>query len=223
MPESLSAPPSAEERGRPRPAGRRASAVLGVAAVALLAAGAAGCSSGGKAAPAATGSAAATGHASQPASNKATGSLSTPDQIASLQKAADQTVAKKLLKQIKVAAGNAKLAAVSYEDSAHKSRTVLIYGGVGIPVPPGNPGAQLKSMLKSGTQTGVKVGQAATVDAGSAGGMAQCAPVPSSGGSKFVNCGWINGKDALVMSFDGFSKHKAQALVPQIIAAMVSD
>jgi hypothetical protein len=213
-----------EERGRPRPAARRASAVLGVAAVALLAAGAAGCSSGGKAAPAAAGgSAAATGQASQPASHKVTGSVSTPDQIASLQKAADQTVAKKLLKQIKVGAGNAKVAAVSYEDSAHKSRTVLIYGGVGIPVPPGSPGAQLKAMLRTGTKTGAKVGHAATVDAGSAGGMAQCAPVPSAGGSTFVNCGWINGKDALVMSFDGFSKHTAQALVPQIIAAMVSD
>jgi hypothetical protein len=197
--------------------------VLGVAAVALLAAGAAGCSSGGKAAPAAAGSAPAAGQASQPASSKVTGSVSTPSQIATLQKAANQTVAKKLLKQIKAAGGNAKLAAVSYEDSAHASRTVLIYGGVGIPVPPGSPTAQLKSMLKSGTEKGVKVGHAATVDAGSAGGMAQCAPVPSPGGAKFVNCGWINGKDALVMSFDGFSKHNAQALVPKIIAAMVSD
>jgi hypothetical protein len=60
------------------------------------------------------------------------------------------------------------------------------------------------------------------VDAGSAGGVAKCAPVPSSDGSKFVNCGWINGRDALVMSFDGFSQARAKALVPQIISAMVS-
>jgi hypothetical protein len=223
MPKSLSAPPTAEGHRGPRPAGHRAGAVLGAAAVALLAAGAAGCSAGGTAAPAATGSAAATGQASQPASHKVTGSVSTPNQIASLQKAADQTVAKKLLKQIKVAAGNAKLAAVSYEDSADKSRTVLIYGGVGIPVPPGSPAAQLKSMLRTGTAVGAKVGHAATVDAGSAGGTAQCARVPSPDGSRFVNCGWIDGKDALVMSFDGFSKARAKALVPKIISAMVSD
>jgi hypothetical protein len=210
MPKSLSVPTGA-------------GAVLGAAAVALLAVGAAGCSSGGTtAAPAATGSAAATGQASQPASHQVTGSVSTPNQIASLQKAADQTEAKALLKQIKAAGGNAKLAAVSYEDSAHKSKTVLIYGGVGIPVPPGNPAAQLKSMLRTGTQAGAKLGHVATVDAGSAGGAAQCVPIPSPDGSTFVNCGWINGKDALVMSFNGFSKARAKALVPQIISAMVS-
>jgi hypothetical protein len=220
MLQSLSAPPSAEERGRPGPAGHRARAVLGVA-VTLLAAGAAGCSSGGKA-PAAAGSGAATGQASQPASGKVTGSISTPSQIASLQKAADQSEAKKLLKQIKSAAGNAKLAAVSYEDATHSSRTVLIYGGLGIPVPPGSPASQLKAMLRTGTETGAKIGHVALVDAGSAGGTAKCAPVPSSDGGKFVNCGWINGKDALVMSFDGFSKARAKALVPKIISAMVS-
>jgi hypothetical protein len=210
MPKSLSVPTGA-------------GAVLGAAAVALLAVGAVGCSSGGTtAAPAATGSAAATGQASQPASHQVTGSVSTPNQIASLQKAADQTEAKALLKQIKAAGGNAKLAAVSYEDSAHKSKTVLIYGGVGIPVPPGNPAAQLKSMLRTGTQAGAKLGHVATVDAGSAGGAAQCVPIPSPDGSTFVNCGWINGKDALVMSFNGFSKARAKALVPQIISAMVS-
>jgi hypothetical protein len=222
MPQSLSAPTRTEKRSGPRPAGHRAGAVLGAAAVALLAAGVSGCSSGGTAAPAAPRSAAAPGQASQPASNQVTGSVSTPSQIASLQKAADQTEARKLLKQIKAAGGNAKLAAVSYEDSAHKSKTVLIYGGVGIPVPPGNPAAQLKSMLRTGTQAGAKLGHAATVDAGSAGGTAKCVPVPSPDGSKFVNCGWINGKDALVMSFDGFSKARAKALVPQIISAMVS-
>jgi hypothetical protein len=208
MPKSLSVPTGA-------------GAVLGAAAVALLAVGAAGCSSGGTtAAPAAASSAA--GQASQPAGHPVTGSVSTPNQIASLQKAADQTEAKALLKQIKAAGGNAKLAAVSYEDSAHKSKTVLIYGGVGIPVPPGNPAAQLKSMLRTGTQAGAKLGHVATVDAGSAGGAAQCVPIPSPDGSTFVNCGWINGKDALVMSFNGFSKARARALVPQIISAMVS-
>lgn len=221
MLQSVSAPPSTEEHGRPGPAGRRARALPGVAAVALLAVGAAGCSGGGST-PAASGSSAPAGQASQPASSKVTGSISTPGQIASLQKAADQSEAKKLLKQIKSAAGNAKLAAVSYEDAAHKSRTVLIYGGLGIPVPPGSPASQLKSMLRTGTEAGAKIGHAAKVDAGSAGGTAKCAPVPSSDGSKFVNCGWINGKDALVMSFDGFSKARAKALVPRIISAMIS-
>ena len=156
--------------------------MLGVAAVTLLAAGAAGCSSGGKT-PASAGSGAATGQASSRASGKVTGSISTPSQIASLQKAADQSEAKKLLKQIKSAAGNAKLAAVSYEDATHSSRTVLIYGGLGIPVPPGSPASRLKAMLRTGTETGAKIGRVALVDAGSAGGTAKCARFPARTGA----------------------------------------
>ena len=59
-------------------------------------------------------------------------------------------------------------------------------------------------------------------NAGSAGGSARCAPILASGGagSKFVNCAWINGKSALVLTFQSYSAGDAQTLVPQILTAM---
>jgi hypothetical protein len=57
-----------------------------------------------------------------------------------------------------------------------------------------------------------------------AGGNAKCAPILASGGSssKFVNCAWINGKSALVLSFQSYSADDAQTLVPQILTAMTT-
>jgi hypothetical protein len=181
-------------------------ALLGtVAGAALLVAGAAGCSS---------------------SSGGGSGSLSQPDKIASLKKSPDQTMAKELLKSAKGQAGAGKLTAVIYRDSSDSGKTVMIYGGVGIPLPSGDTDSQFKSMLGSGTEVGggVKVGTVADVDAGSAGGNAKCAPILASGGgdSKFVNCAWINGKSALVLSFQSYSADDAQSLVPQILTAMTS-
>ena len=111
-----------------------------------------------------------------------------------------------------------------YQDSSNSSKTVMIYGGVGVPLPDGGSDSQFKSMLGSGTEVGggVKVGTVADVDAGSAGGNAKCAPILASGGgdSKFVNCAWINGKSALVLTFQSYSAGDAQTLVPQILTAM---
>jgi hypothetical protein len=112
---------------------------------------------------------------------------------------------------------------VVYQDGSDSSKTVMVYGGVGIPLPSGDTDSQFKSMLGSGTEVGggVKVGTVADVDAGSAGGNAKCAPILASGGdSKFVNCAWINGKSALVLTFQSYSADDAQTLVPQILTAM---
>jgi hypothetical protein len=177
-------------------------ALLGtVAGAALLVAGAAGCSS----------------------SSGGSGSLSQPDTIASLKKSPDQSMAKEILKAAKGQTGAGKLTAVVYQDSSNSGKTVMIYGGVGIPLPDGDTDSQFKSMLGSGTATdgGVKVGTVADVDAGSAGGNAKCAPILASGGGpKFVNCAWINGKSALVLTFQSYSAGDAQTLVPQILTAM---
>jgi hypothetical protein len=78
-------------------------------------------------------------------------------------------------------------------------------------------------MLRSGIATDVKVGKPFMVDAGAAGGMAECAPVPGPAGAtpKNVNCGWISDRAAWVMSFAGFGMQSARALVPQILAALL--
>ena len=142
-----------------------------------------------------------------------------PDQIASLKKSSDQTTAQSLLKQIQTAPGGAQLIAVSYEDSTDNTHTVLIYGGTG-PLPPGDPDSQLLAMLGSGTASGVKLGDMSRVDPGPVGGTAKCAPIPGNG-KTVINCGWIKGKTALVMSFTAFDQATAQSLVPKIVGAMV--
>ena len=95
---------------------------------------------------------------------------------------------------------------------------------VGIPLPDGDSDSQFKSMLGSGTEVGggVKVGTVADVDAGSAGGNVKCAPILASGGgdSKFVNCAWINGKSALVLTFQSYSADDARTLLPEILTAI---
>jgi len=208
-----------------RRAHRRAPLIALFAGLALLAVGAASCSSDGgttsaqpsTAASAATPTAAAPSSApSQPAG--ATGAVKTPDQIASLTKSSDQTTAQSLLKQIQSAPGGEQLIAVSYEDRTDKARTVLIYGGAG-PLPPGDPDSQLLAMLGSGTASGTKIANASSVDPGPAGGTAKCAPIPGND-KKVINCGWINGKVALVMSFTAFDQATAQSLVPKIVGAM---
>lgn len=182
-------------------------ALLGtVAGAALLVAGAAGCSSSSS-------------------SGGGSGTLSQPDKIASLKKSPDQSMAKEILKAAKGQTGADKLTAVVYQDSSNSSKTVMIYGGVGIPLPSGDTSTQFKDMIGSGTEVGggVKVGTVSDVDAGSAGGNAKCAPILASGGdSKFVNCAWINGKSALVLTFQSYSADDAKSLLPQILTAMTN-
>jgi hypothetical protein len=184
---------------------RRAGTLLGtVAGAALLAVAATACSSSSSA-------------------SGGPGKLSQPDTIASLKKSPDQSMAKEIVKAASGQKGADKLTAVVYQDSSDSGKTVMIYGGVGIPLPSGDADAQFKDMLGSGTETGgsAKLGTVATVDAGSAGGKAECAPIQGlSGGAKFVNCAWINDKTALVMTFQSYAAADAQALVPQILTAM---
>jgi hypothetical protein len=75
-------------------------------------------------------------------------------------------------------------------------------------------------MLGSGTASGVKIGAVSSVDPGPAGGTAKCASIPGNG-KTLINCGWIKGKTALVMSFTAFDQATAQSLVPKIVGAMV--
>lgn len=186
---------------RSRPGrGRAGGLAATVAGLALLAA-AAGCSSGG---------------GDQKASGPPKG-LQVPAQIASLKKAADQSAAKFLLSGMQ-AAVRKKIRAVSYQDGSSSSRKVLVFGGLGLPVPPGDDASKLKQMLSSFTSTSAKIGNPTSVESGSAGGKAECAALPT---AKAYNCGWINGKAALVMTFQGFDQHSAQTLVPQILSAMV--
>ena len=219
MSESLTDSPS-------RAAGRsRAVSLIGaVAGATLLVAGVAACGGGSSPAKSSSGSSSNSGGSSVPTPATTPGPLSEPDQIATLQKAADQSVTNDLLRSMQATAKGAQISAVTYVDSSDKAHTVLIYGGENLPVPAGPPAKQIKVMLKSGTRVGIgtKLGHELPVPAGSAGGVAKCVPLIHPGSNlKFVTCGWVHGKSALVMSFGGFDAKSAKSLVPQIIAAMV--
>jgi hypothetical protein len=205
---------------------RAVSLIGAVAGATLLVAGVAACGGGSSPAKstAGSGSSSSGGTSSVPAPATTPGPLSEPDQIATLQKAADQSVATDLLHSMQATAKGAQISAVTYVDSSDKAHTVLIYGGENLPVPAGPPAKQIKVMLTSGTRVGIgtKLGHELPVPAGSAGGVAKCAPLINPGSTlKFVTCGWVHGKSVLVMSFGGFDAKSAKSLVPQIIAAMV--
>jgi len=225
--ESLPDLPSQSSTIRPRPAGRsRAVSLIGAfAGAALLVAGVAACGGGSSPAKKSEGATSTTGGTrSVPTPETTPGPLTEPDQIASLQKAADQSVATDLLHSMQSTAKGADISAVTYVDSSDQTHGVLIYGGENLPVVAGPPAKQIKAMLRSGSRVGVgsKFGHEAKVPVGSAGGMAECAPLINPGSQiHVVTCGWIHGKSTLVMSFGGFSPKTARSLVPQIIAAMV--
>ena len=225
MSESLTELPSQSGTVPPQPAGRsRAISLIGaVAGAALLVAGVAACGGGSSPAKSSSGSSSNSGGSSVPTPATTPGPLTEPDQIATLQKAADQSVANDLLHSMQATAKGAQISAVTYVDSSNKSQTVLIYGGDNLPGLAGAPAKKIKVMLKSGVRVGVgtRLGHELPVPAGSAGGMARCAPLITPGAAlRSVTCGWIHGKSVLVMSFGGYDAKGAKSLVPQIIAAM---
>lgn len=207
MPESrmpaVLAEPSPATAGRHR-AGRLAATVLGLA---LLAAGAAACSSGGSGDQKSGGAVAAA---------TPTG-ITVPGKIASLEKGAEDPGVKAFDTLPKSVAKN--LHAVNYADPADNlGRYVFIQGGPGLPIPAeGSP--DVISRLFSEWNVGAASTKVAKVPAGSVGGLAECGPHRS---TKSFECGWVSGKVALVMSFTGFSDDEAKALVPKILAAMVT-
>ena len=137
-----------------------------------------------------------------------------PSKIASLKKSADQSRAKDILGGLHGAARK-QIRAIAYQDASDSSRKVVVYGGAGVPVPPGDPAAQLRQLL---TNDG-KASGFTSVSPGSIGGKAECVAVSQ---VKLINCGWISGKAVLVMSFQGFDNNSAKSLVPQMLSAMVN-
>lgn len=109
------------------------------------------------------------------------------------------------------------LHSVQYADPSDSSKYVLIQGGLGLPVPAGS-GDVVRRLF---SEWAVSADQSKTVSVapGSVGGSAGCAP--SAASPDYLECGWVGGKVAITMSFSGFSKAAAKALVPKILDAMV--
>lgn len=199
-------PPPEAARPQPRPGRHRAGTLaVAVATFSLLTAGAGGCSSS---------SSGHTGQAGQAAAGPATG-IQAPARIGTLTKQNDDKsgmsgsgVPPSVLKNLHT---------LSYSASA--GPYVLINGGPGLPVPTDGSPDKIKRLF-SEWDVG-SAGEALTsVPTGSAGGTAECTPYNAP--AKGVDCGWVSGKVALVMSFSGFPLSQARALVPKILSAMAT-
>jgi hypothetical protein len=172
-----------------------------VAGLALLAV--AGCSSSGSGQPAA---------ASKPA-GPAKG-IQVPAKIASLKKISDTP--KQEFKGSGIPGSVLKnLHSVFYQDSADGHRSVVVVGGAGLPIPTDGPSDKVQRLFSEWNMA-VNGKPETSVATGSAGGSAECAKADAD-----LWCGWVNGKVALTIDFSGFDQKHAQALVPQILTAMV--
>ena len=210
MPESrvpaALAEPSPVAAGRHR-AGRLAATVLGLA---LLAAGAAACSSGGGSGDQKSGGSTA---AAAP-----TG-ITVPDKIGFLKKEAED--AKFGTPDDGIPASVRKnLHSVNYADPADNlHHYVLVEGGPGLPITTDGPDDVVQRLLSEWMMSANRP-EATKVSPGSADGTAECAPEYS--GKDRFDCGWVNGKVALVMSFTGFTLDETKAQLPKILDAMVT-
>jgi len=208
MPENTAAP-SREGAGRRRAglprAGRLAATVLGLT---LLAAGAAACSSGGSGDQKSGGSTAAA----------APTGITVPGKIGTLTKQAED--AKFGTPDDGIPASVRKnLHSVSYADPPGSlTHYVTVEGGPGLPITTDGPDDVVQRLL-SQWLISTNRDKASKVSAGSAGGTAECAPDYSGGDT---GCGWVSGKVALVIHFNGFKPTQAKALVPKILEAMVT-
>lgn len=102
-----------------------------------------------------------------------------------------------------------------YGDGGGSSRTVVVSGGMGFPVPPGGSADKVRRLFSKWAM-GTIGRRATSVATGSAGGSAECA---STGAN--LSCGWVSGKAALTISFVGIPQRQARALVPRILTAIV--
>jgi hypothetical protein len=113
------------------------------------------------------------------------------------------------------------LRSVSYaaDGGGDPLHSVDITGGPGLPIP--SDGSTDKvARLFSEWDVGSAGAKLASVSPGSAGGTAECTPYDTK--LKHLDCGWVSGKAALVLNFNGSNTAKVSTLLPQILSAMVT-
>ena len=147
--------------------------------------------------------------------------LSTPQQIGSLRRSADQSLAEQMRSGLSNAGIEKPFAAV-YEDSAVTGRTTVMWGGVG-DIFRVAPETQLSAFIKSAGSSlpgGATVATETDVEPGQVGGKAKCAKVNGAGVTMTL-CAW-NGGDALIgFLFGGIGPDKAAAQMRTILSAVV--
>jgi hypothetical protein len=184
-----------------------AATVLGLT---LLAATATACSSGGDQ---------KSGGGSSPAAAGAPTGITVPKKIGSLTKQAEDPKFGTPDDGIP-ASVRKNLHSVSYAPpEGSLTHYVSVSGGPGLPITTDGPD-DVVVRLMSQWAISANRGKVTRVSPGSAGGTAECFPEYSS--KKNFDCGWVNGKVALVMSFNDFTLAEAKAQVPIFLEAMVT-
>lgn len=144
-----------------------------------------------------------------------------PDTIGPLKKNSDQSAAEESRRAL-TGSGIEKPFAVSYQDSANESRTVLVWGGTGKIFGAGGRQVQLDAFFTSAESQfpGATPTGRSTVSSGSAGGQAECEKLGGLGVAVTL-CAWA-GDDALLgMLFAGYEPAEAGPLVEEILAGVV--
>jgi len=143
--------------------------------------------------------------------------LKAPATIGALKKSSDQSQAQKLNSAMSNAGFEDPFAAV-YQDTKNPARRVVIWGGTGTVFSAGGAQKQLDSFFSS---AGSQVGGAkpAAVDAGPAGGKAECARSGLSG-LKVSICAWVGDGALLGFIFNGVEPEAAGAQMRTILPSI---
>jgi hypothetical protein len=178
----------------------------------LLAA-AAGCSSGGSGGQPSGGS-------SSPAAAAAPTGITVPRKIDVLTMFGKDVVGMDEDSSVVPKAVSKNLHLVNYytDPNDGTSPNVEVRGGLGMPIPDGSE--DVVRRLFSEWDLSILPNKREKVASGPVGGSAECAPIINN--KTAISCGWVNGKMALLLDFNGFSKDKVTALVPKILEAMVT-
>lgn len=201
-----------------RAGGIRAGAFVGGALI-LVAGLASGCAS--KTSTTATPKATPSASVASPTAGAAGAvSLTTPDQIGPLRKAADQSQATDLrneMQQLGQAVG------LSYEDTAAPGRTITVWGGLapsGAPAP--DPKSEFDGIFGQISQqySTDKLSPRIDVDPGPTGGKAQCVTINGEDDNQTL-CAWVSGGAFLEFLFAGPGQDAAGTTVTSMLPAIV--
>jgi hypothetical protein len=167
----------------------------------------------------------ATGNSARPASAAPTGgvryTLTAPDRIGGLRKAADQSGVDSIGKAM-AGDGISQSIAVAYEDTAAGNKPVLVWGAGGGVFGVLTPKARLDAFFTGAGKSaaGGTVGTRTPVDPGTAGGSAECADITGTQ-TALALCAWAGGDVILGVMFVGESAAQGGGQMRTIVPAVV--
>jgi hypothetical protein len=170
---------------------------------------------------ASTGATPTTGTVTPATPTTATVTLATPATIGHLKKSSDQSIAQHLLGTM---AGNGfeQPYAITYADTQHAGRTVIVWGGTGTSFGGLSTNLELNEFFSTANSGlhGETPGARVDVPAGPTGGTAQCEDLHGAGIDQSL-CAWIGNGALLGFIITGYPSAEAHAFLPEVLSAIV--